>query len=94
MANQSYEIHIKGHLTRDWADWLENMQMCCLENGEMILFGELADQAALMGVLNKLNCLNLAILSVNKTDRVDVGQAECIETANHSERRIESEEIK
>ena len=75
MPNPSYEIHIKGQLTRDWADWLENMQMCCLENGEMILFGVLSDQAALMGVLNKLNCLNLAILSVNITDRKDEEQA-------------------
>ena len=66
MANQAYEIHVQGHLSRDWADWLENLEMCCLENGEMILSGRLADQAALMGILNKLNCLNLAILSVNK----------------------------
>ncbi len=69
MENQNYEIHIKGHLSHDWADWFESMQMCCLENGEMILYGALADQAALMGVLNKLNRLNLTILSVNKTDR-------------------------
>ena len=76
MASQSYEIHIQGHLTRNWADWLENMQMCCLENGEMILCGVLADQAALMGVLNKLNCLNLAILSVNITGRHDAEQTD------------------
>jgi hypothetical protein len=94
MAKPSYEIHIQGHLTHDWADWLENMQMCCLENGEMILCGVLADQAALMGVLNKLNCLNLEILSVDKAGQKDVEQAKCIETANHSERRIESEETK
>lgn len=85
MANPSYEIHIKGQLTSDWADWLENMQMCYLENGEMILCGVLADQAALMGILNKLNCLNLAILSVNKIDRKDPGQAHRNETASHSE---------
>ena len=75
MANQPYEIHVKGHLSRDWADWLENMQMCCLENGEMILSGLLADQAALMGILNKLNCLNLCILSVDKMDQKDPGQS-------------------
>ncbi len=79
MANQSYEIHVKGHLSRDWADWLENMQMCCLENDEMIFSGLLADQAALMGILNKLNCLNLAILSVKITDRKDIGLADCNE---------------
>jgi hypothetical protein len=86
MPNQSYEIHIKGHLTRDWADWLDNMQMVCQQNGEMILFGDLADQAALIGVLNKLNCLNLTILSVSRTGRKEPGQAARIETATHSER--------
>ena len=64
-----FEIHIKGHLNHDWADWLEGLEMQCLENGEMILSGVLPDQAALMGVLNKLNRLNLAILSVNETGR-------------------------
>lgn len=75
MVNQAYEIHVKGHLSRDWADWLENLQMCCLENGEMILSGFLADQAALMGVLNKLNGLNLVILSVCKLDQKTPEQA-------------------
>ena len=79
MANQAYEIHVKGHLSREWASWLENMQMRCLENGEMILSGILADQAALLGILNKLNCLNLCILSVNETDQKDAGQAACSE---------------
>ena len=85
MANQQYEIHIKGHLNQDWADWLDCMQMCCLENGEMILSGFLADQAALMGILNKLNCLNLAILSVNKTDRKDPEQTVHNEPVSESE---------
>jgi hypothetical protein len=69
MAGQQYEIHIKGHLSQDWADWLDCMQICCLENGEMTLSGMIADQAALLGILNKLNCLNLYILSVNEKDR-------------------------
>ncbi len=64
MKKHCFEIHIKGHLSQDWAEWLEGMQMCCLENGQTILCGALADQAALLGVLNKLNALNLNILSV------------------------------
>ena len=85
MANQPYKIRVKGHLSQDWAEWLENMQMHCLENGEMILSGLLTDQAALMGVLNKLNCLNLCILSVSETDQNDPEQADCNETTSHSE---------
>ena len=86
MANQAYEIHVKGHLSHDWADWLENMQMCCLENGEMILSGFLADQAALMGVLNKLNDLNLVILSVCKLDQKAPEQVVQNEASNESTR--------
>jgi hypothetical protein len=61
-----YEIHVKGHLNSQWSDWLEGLQVKLLDNGEMILIGSIVDQAALMGVLNKLYRLNLAILSVNE----------------------------
>ncbi len=74
MVKQRYEIHIKGHLSREWAGWLEAMEMCWLDNGEMILSGPLPDQAALLGVLNKLNGLNLAILSVNETGQNNVSR--------------------
>jgi hypothetical protein len=59
------QIRVKGQLSRDWADWLEGLEMTGLENGEMLLSGMLADQSALMGVLAKLHRLNLTILSVN-----------------------------
>ena len=63
------EIHVKGHLNSNWSDWLEGLEMKWLDNGEMILFGPIVDQAALMGVLNKLNRLNLTILSVNEVKK-------------------------
>lgn len=25
MANQPYEIHVKGHLSHNWADWLDDL---------------------------------------------------------------------
>jgi hypothetical protein len=40
-----------------------------LDNGEMILFGHIGDQAALMGILNKLYRLNLTLLSVSKASQ-------------------------
>ena len=61
-----YEIHVKGHLNSQWSEWLGGMQVTLLENGEMILTGAIEDQAALMGILNKLNRLNLPIISVNE----------------------------
>lgn len=64
-----FEIHVKGQLSSGWSDWLEHMEVKLLKNGEMILFGPVVDQAALLGVLNKLSSLNLAILAVNEVKR-------------------------
>ena len=61
-----YEIHIKGQLDESWSDWLEGLEVKLLDNGEMILSGHIGDQAALMGVLNKIYGLNLTLLSVNE----------------------------
>ena len=61
-----YEIRVKGQLDESWSDWLEGLEVTLLENGEMILSGYIRDQAALLGTLNKLYGLNLALLSLTK----------------------------
>jgi hypothetical protein len=66
-----FEIQVKGHLNSQWSDWLEGLQVKLLDSGEMILSGHLVDQAALMGVLNRLYNLNLTLLSVNPVDQND-----------------------
>ncbi|RPH74074.1 hypothetical protein EHM76_04190 [bacterium] len=64
-----YEILVKGQLNSNWSYWLEGLEVKLLKSGEMILFGPIVDQAALMGVLNKLNRLNLTLLAVNEVKR-------------------------
>jgi len=66
------EIRVKGHLDSKWLDWLEGLEVKLLDNGEMILSGTLVDQAALMGALNKLNRLNLTLLSVGQVNQLDL----------------------
>ena len=66
-----FEIRVKGHLNNQWSDWLEGLKIELCDNGEMILAGNIVDQAALLGVLNKLNRLNLTLPSVTKVDRSD-----------------------
>ena len=61
-----YEIQVKGQLDSRWSEWLEGLQVKLLGNGEMVLHGPIVDQAALMGVLNKISHLNLTLLSVNE----------------------------
>jgi hypothetical protein len=61
-----FEIYAKGHLDETWSDWLEGLEVKLLDNGEMILSGQIRDQAALMGILNKLYRLNLTLLSFSE----------------------------
>ncbi|HSF79856.1 MAG TPA: hypothetical protein VLA49_01400 [Anaerolineales bacterium] len=64
-----FEIHVRGQLDSRWSDWLEGLEVKLLENGEMVLLGPVIDQAALIGVLNKLSHLNLTLISVNQVSR-------------------------
>ncbi len=64
-----YEIHVKGQLDESWSDWLEGLEVKLIDNGEMNLFGYIGDQAALMGILNKLYGLNLTLLSVSQVGK-------------------------
>lgn len=66
-----FEIHAKGQLDSRWSEWFEGFEVRLLENGEMILLSPIIDQAALMGVLNKLSRLNLTLLSVNQVTRMN-----------------------
>ena len=63
-----YEITIRGQLTDDWSDWFDGLQMTTSADGNTVLSGTIVDQAALMGVLNKLNRLNMTLLSLSQVD--------------------------
>jgi hypothetical protein len=63
-----YEIHVQGHLSEIWADWFEELTIDPLDNGKTILSGCIIDQAALMGILNKIHRLNLTLLGVREID--------------------------
>ncbi|RPI84321.1 MAG: hypothetical protein EHM41_13710 [Chloroflexi bacterium] len=59
-----YDIRIEGILLDRWSDWFEGLTIQAGPNGETFLVGPLADQAALLGVLNKIHSLNLTLVSV------------------------------
>ena len=65
----NFEIRVKGQLSDVWADWFEGLTIERLDDGEMLLSGYIVDQSALMGVLNKLGRLNLALISINEKNR-------------------------
>ena len=52
-----YEIRIKGHLDKQWADWFNGLTITLEENGDTLLTGPIIDQAALHGLLRKVRDL-------------------------------------
>lgn len=49
-----YRIKIKGHLDRRWTEWFGGLSITLEDNGETLLTGQVADQAALYGLLRKV----------------------------------------
>lgn len=64
-----YQIKVKGNLDPKWADWFEGftLESC---NGETLLNGRVADQAALHGVLSKINNLGIPLVLVAQVDHL------------------------
>lgn len=61
----TFEIRVKGHLSQDWAEWLEGMVITHTPDGETVLAGPIRDQAALFGILMRLHSLGLVLIAVN-----------------------------
>jgi hypothetical protein len=59
-----YEIRVEGHLSDRWSDWFDGLAIRNDPSGVTTLSGQLADQAALFGVLARIHALNLALVSV------------------------------
>jgi hypothetical protein len=59
-----YQIRMKGHLGREWADWFEGLTIRLTDNGETLLTGPVVDQVALYGVLKKVRDGGIPLISV------------------------------
>ena len=58
-----YQIRLKGHLGPQWADWFEGLTITLEEDGETLMTGLVADQAALHGLLKKVRDLGMPLIS-------------------------------
>ncbi len=71
--NVTYSFHIKGRLNEEWSTWFDDMSIS-YSNGETIITGSIADQAALHGVLAKIRDLGLSLIDVHcigeETDQI------------------------
>lgn len=64
----TYQIRIEGHLDNHWTDWFCGLTITRQENGDTLLTGPFADQAALFGLLKKVRDLGLPLVSVNRVE--------------------------
>ncbi len=63
-----YQIRLKGHLGCEWANWFAGMTIALEANGDTLLTGPVADQAALHGLLKKVRDLGMPLVSVNSVE--------------------------
>jgi hypothetical protein len=64
LAGAIYEIRIRDRLDEDWSEWFGAMTLTHNRQGQTILSGPVADQAALHGLLSRISDLNLTLISV------------------------------
>jgi len=64
----TYEIRIEGLIDDLWTEWFNGMTITHDGNLETILVGELQDQSALHGVLDRIRDLGLNLISVRRVD--------------------------
>lgn len=61
-----YEIRLKGHLDAQWVTRFDGLTITLEEDGNTLLSGPVADQAALHGLLKKVRDLGATLISVNR----------------------------
>lgn len=62
----TYHIRIRGHLGPDWVGWFDGLTITLEANGDTLLAGPVADQAALYGLLRALRDVGLPLISVTR----------------------------
>jgi hypothetical protein len=61
-----YEIRVQGHLGPRWAAWFDGLSLTTEADGTTVMRGQVVDQAALHGLLQKLRDLGVPLLSLTQ----------------------------
>ena len=59
-----YRIRIRGHLDPLWSTWFDDLAIAQQADGTTTLTGQVADQAALFGLLARLRDLGATLLAI------------------------------
>jgi hypothetical protein len=62
------EIRIEGQLDEHWEEWLDGLAIAHTCEDETLLMGQVADQAALYGLIGKLRDLGATLISVRSEE--------------------------
>jgi hypothetical protein len=61
------EIRVSGHLASRWGAWFDGMTLTRHDDGTTAISGTVTDQAALHGLLRRLNDMGVPLVSVTLT---------------------------
>lgn len=64
---QSVELRIKGQIDQGWSEWIGGLSISYTEQGDTVMTGQVRDQAALYGLLEKLSKVGMQLLSFSST---------------------------
>ena len=68
----TYQIQVQGWISERWADWFDDMTITISDEDDApaitTLTGAVADQAALLGLLQQLYTLRLPLLLVRREE--------------------------
>ncbi len=68
-----YQIKVKGTLDESWTDWFGEVEITHGEENHIlisVICGEVPDQPALFGILDRIRDLNLPLISVIQLDQL------------------------
>lgn len=63
-SSNFYQIRFHGIVHKRWQSQFGAMQMIYLEDGDVMLRGQVQDQSQLVGIINHIHNLNLKLISV------------------------------
>jgi hypothetical protein len=61
-----YEIRVQGHLDSRWTAWFDGLTLTQEAGGTTLIAGDVVDQSALHGVLQRLRDAGLPLISVTQ----------------------------
>jgi hypothetical protein len=63
-----YEVRLTGQLDAHWTAWFDGLTVSYENDGTTVISGQIVDQAALHGLLQRVRDLGLPLISVRKVE--------------------------